>query len=100
MEKRQAGECPTIEARHDAHDHVDKKVRYKQIIECLKEKPEQTAKEIAVMMMKKRYIPTSERNFVSPRLTELGHSGVVEPIGKKKCEYTGKTVSVWTLREV
>ena len=97
MERRMAGEVTTYETRSEAEASVDKQQRYKQIIECLKENGELTAKECAVIMMKKGYIPTSERNFVSPRLTELGHNGFVEPIGKKKCSYTGKMVSVWSL---
>ena len=56
-----------------------------------------TAKEIAVMMFKKGYVPTSERNHSAPRLTEMSQNGVVEPIGKTKCEYTGKTVTVYAL---
>lgn len=97
---RNAGETVTKDTRADANDSVNKNLRYKQIIECLDTDKEMTAKEIAVMMMSKGFIPTSERNFVSPRLTELGKVGVVEPIGKKKCKYTGKMVTVWRLREV
>lgn len=98
-EKRGAGEIPTFETRQEAHGSVDKKKRYLQIIECLKECPEMTAKEIAVMMMRKGYIPTSERNFTAPRLTEMSQKGIVEPIGKKKCQFTGHTVAVYALRE-
>lgn len=57
-----------------------------------------TAKEIAVEMKKRGDIPTDERNFTAPRLTELSIKGIVEPIGKKKCSYTGKTVSVYKIR--
>jgi len=96
IEYRNYGENPTLEARHDSHETVDKKKRYREILECLSGK-ELTAKEIAVIMCQKGYIPTTERNFVSPRLTELGRKGVVEPIGKKHCTYTGKTVSVWAI---
>lgn len=97
IEMRNPGEMTTLETRHDSYETVDKQVRYNQIIECLTEKPQQTAKEIAVMMMRKGYIPTSERNFVSPRLTELCKTGVVEPVGKKVCDYTHKKVSVFSL---
>ena len=93
------GSIPTLETRKEAHESVDKNLRYRQIIEVLKEYPELSAKQIAVEMVKKGYIPTSERNFVSPRLTELGYMGVVEPVGKKICAYTHKRVSVWALRE-
>ena len=71
--------------------------RYAQIKECLKEKPEMTAKEIAVLMYFKRYIPTSERNFTAPRLTEMMNAGTVEVIGKKRCKYTNRKVAVYKL---
>ena len=51
-------------------------------------------------MMQKGYIPTSERNFSAPRMTELAKSGELVAIGKKVCEYTGKKVAVYALREV
>ena len=98
-EKRNPGEVPTLETRHDAYETVDKQQRYNQIIECLTEKPAQTAKEIAVMMQSKGYIPTSERNFTAPRLTEMSKKGMVEPVGKKTCQWTGKKVAVYALRE-
>lgn len=103
MEERTAGEYTTLETRAESHETVDKQKRYSQIIECLLEaekgqKIGLTAKECAVMMMQKGYIPTSERNFCSPRLTELGKMGKVEPIGKKVCSFTGKKVSVWAIR--
>ena len=104
MEERIIGEFTTLETRADANETVDRAKRYSQIIECLCEARKSnmsglTAKEIAVMMQRKGYIPTSERNFVSPRLTELGHNGKVEPIGKARCTYTGKRVTVWRLRD-
>lgn len=92
------GEITTLSTRAEAHDSVDKQKRYAQIIECLQVKP-MTAKEIAVMMFNKGMIPTSERNFTAPRLTEMSQNGIVEPYGKKRCEYTGKTVAVYRLRE-
>lgn len=94
------GEIATLNTRHDSFEAVNKERRYKQIIEIMKEysKP-MTAKEISVAMWTRNYIPTSERNFAAPRLTELSQKGVVEPIGKKKCNYTGKTVAVYRLIE-
>lgn len=90
------GEVITYNTRAEANVKVDKQLRYKQIIECLKDK-QLTAKELAVALYEKGYIPTTERNFTAPRLTELSNTGVVEPIGKKKCEYTGKKVAVYRL---
>ena len=97
--KRKGGETTTLETRAEAGETVDKRKRYSQIIECLIECSEMTAKEIAVVMMQKGYIPTSERNFTAPRLTELSKMGVVEPVGKKICTYTGKKVAVYALRD-
>ena len=92
------GEIVTLDTRHDSNETVDREQRYKQIIEILAEhKHPLTAKQIAVFMYDKGYTPTSERNFSAPRLTELSNKGVVEPCGKKKCEFTGKTVAVYRL---
>ena len=85
------------ETRKESNETVNKKVRYSQIIECLIHTSRLTAKECAVMMMQKGYIPTSERNFTAPRLTELENKGIVEVVGKTKCNYTHKMVSVYRL---
>lgn len=97
MIERLAGEYTTLETRHEANEKVDKQKRYKQIIEILQDQ-QLTAKEVAVEMFKRGYIPTSERNFAAPRLTELSIKGIVEPIGKVICKYTGKKVAVYQLR--
>lgn len=104
MEERNAGEFTTLETRSESNETVDRQKRYSQVLECLYEANKGherglTAKEVAVMMMQKGYVPTAERNWSAPRLTELGKMGKVEPIGKKICSYTGKKVSVWALRE-
>lgn len=108
MEYRKAGEVVTLETRSEAEAKVDKNRRYSQIIRCLKDAEASpyfgqhglTAKECAVWMAKKGQIPTDERNFTAPRLTEMAKMGWVEPVGKKVCEYTGRTVAVYALREV
>lgn len=69
------------------------KKRYEQILDRL-DKPK-TAKEIAVEMFELGLIPSTERNYTAPRLTELEKMGLVKAIEKKKCEYTGKTVAVY-----
>ena len=99
MELRIPGEITTFDTRHEANEIVDKEKRYNQIIEILSGGHKLTAKEIAVEMCNRGYIPTSERNFTAPRLTELSYKGIVEPIGKQKCIYTGKTVAVYKLRK-
>lgn len=90
----------TYETRRESYMQVDTKLRYAQIKEILKEHKEpMTAKEVAVEMCKKGYVPTSERNFSSPRLTELVHKDIVELGDKKLCQYTGKMVCTFKLRE-
>lgn len=69
------------------------KVRYEQILACM-DSPK-TAKEIAVELYELGIIPSTERNYVSPRLTELEKRGRVKAYKKKKCQYTGKTVAVY-----
>ena len=97
MIKRRFGESTTLETRAEAHEKVDKQKRYNQIIECLQEGTPLTAKEVAVMMFNKGYVPTQERNHSAPRLTEMSELGMVEPVGKKKCQWTGRTVTVYDL---
>lgn len=97
MIKRKSGEMTTFDTRGEANESVNKIKRYTQIIECLKENSEMTAKEIAVRMREKGYIPTSERDFTAPRLTEMSQRGIVEPTGKKTCQYTGHKVAVYSL---
>ena len=99
IEYRRLGEIPTLETRRISYDSIDNKTKYKQIFEILKGGKELTAKEIAVEMCRRGYIPTSERNFTAPRLTEPSQKGVVEPVGTKKCSYTGRPVSVYKLLE-
>ena len=96
MEKRLHGEMTTLDTRHDSNEKVDKKVRQKQVYNILK-KP-MTAKEIAVEMYVRGYTTNTDRNNASPRLTELMDQGMVEPVGKKKCMYTGRSVTVFARR--
>lgn len=87
----------TLETRVESEMTVDKEKRYEQILEILGDK-EMTAKEIAQEMWMRGMIPNNERNFTAPRLTELMDDGIVEPIGKKKCLWTNKNVSVYKRR--
>lgn len=96
MIERLPGEITTFETRAESNESVDREKRYNQILEILKGH-KMTAKEIAVEMYKRGYIPSTERNFTAPRLTELSKKGIVEPIGKIKCEYTGKSVAVYEI---
>lgn len=96
--KRLAGEAVTLDTRADAEACVDKQKRYAQIIECMKDSDEpMSAKAIAVEMYRRHYIPTTERNFTAPRLTEMSKTGIVEPVGKVKRPFTGRMVAVYGL---
>ena len=99
MEERRVGERITFTTRAMSNEEVPRKERYLQIIEILKKsgKP-MTAKEIAMEMFRRGYTNSDERNNAAPRLTELSQKGKVEPVGKKFCQYTGKSVSCYALR--
>lgn len=56
-----------------------RKMRYQQILERLITKP-QTAKEIAIELFELGLIPSTERNYTAPRLTELADMGLVKVI--------------------
>lgn len=99
IEQRRYGTNPLLETRSEALEGVDRAKRYSQITNILAEHENGlTAKEIAVEMYNKGYTPSDERNFSSPRLTEMLKNGIVDVIGKKKCEYSKKKVAVFVLR--
>lgn len=97
MEERRYGENTSLETRHESYEKIDKSKRYMQIKQILKEYGSLTAKQIAILMNKKGFTSNDDRNNSAPRLTELCIAGEVEIIGKTKCEYTGKTVSVYQI---
>ena len=78
------------------NDIQDKtKIRYIQILNRL-DKPK-TAKELAVELFDLGFIPSTERNYTAPRLTELEKMELVKVKEKTKCKYTGKTVAVYEI---
>ena len=56
-----------------------------------------TAKEIAVEMYDLGLIPSTERNYTAPRLSDMAEEGLVITEEKKKCDYTGKTVAIYEI---
>ncbi len=91
-------EMITDETRRESYQKIIPKqpVRYDQIIYILRNNPKgMTAKEIAVKLYELKLIPSTERNFVSPRLTELVKQGKVETIGKRVCQYSNRKVAVF-----
>lgn len=82
----------------DIQDKKEK--RKKQILSILSvDFREMTAKEVAVEMFELGWTPSNERNFSAPRLTDLEGEGKVKVIGKKKCDYTGKTVAIYKITQ-
>ena len=75
---------------------VKKQIRYNQILDRL-DKPK-TAKEIAVELFELGLIPSTERNYTAPRLTELCQQGKVDVVGKRECIYSGRKVTVYEVR--
>ena len=97
MIERMPGENTPLETRRESFETVDKEKMKIRVLECLRGN-KLTARELAIRMTAKGYIPYAERNFTAPRLTELSHEGMVEPVGKKRCQYTGKMVTVYAVR--
>lgn len=97
---RRPGVILTYETRAEANEQVDRQRRYRQILEIMTEldKP-MSAKEIAIEMKKRGYTPTSERNFVSPRITELMKAGKVEFVEKGLCRYSNRNVCKFAIRK-
>lgn len=92
------GSVITYETRRESHEQVDKQKRFNEIKYILSQFPEGlTAKQIAIQMKNLGFTDNDDRNNAAPRLTELSISGVVEPVGKTKCNYSGKMVSVYKL---
>lgn len=88
----------TIETRQLSLEDIKPKtkIRYNQILDRLIAGPK-TAKEIAVELFDLELIPSTERNYTAPRLTELEKMGLVKVIDKRKCEYTGKKVAIYEI---
>jgi len=88
----------TKETRKESFKEVKekRKIRYEEILDRLIT-GEKTAKEIAVELYELGIIPSTERNYTAPRLTELEKIELVKVKEKKKCEYTGKKVAVYEI---
>lgn len=90
----------TTQTRKESYKKLDNNRKRKLIYECL-ENGEYTARELAIKMHNTidkngdRLLETEARQEVAPRLTELEKMGLVKATGKKKCEYTGKTVAIY-----
>lgn len=88
----------TEQTRRESHEDIKPKktIRYNQILDRLLTGTK-TAKEVAIELYDLGLIPSTERNYTAPRLTELEKMGYVRVIDKKKCDYTGKNVAVYEI---
>ena len=89
----------TLETRRMSYEEILAGLgkRHQMILEALRERPRSTARELALYLWKRGKIPSPERNFTHPRLTELMKAGIVAAVGKKRCPITGKMVAVYEL---
>jgi len=72
-------------------------IRKKLILGLLKERGDLTAQELATELHNRGHLPSDERNFTAPRITELCLAGKVEPVDKTYCAKTGRKVTVWAV---
>lgn len=97
--KRDNGESPTLECRHDSYEVTDKQKRRKDILFVLENSSKPlTAMEIAEDLFVLGKVDRVDRNYVSPRMTEMCKDGTVEPVGKKRCKVTGRMVTCFQIR--
>lgn len=99
MIKREYGEATTLECRHDSYEITDKQKRRKDILFVLSNSSQPlTAMEIAVDLYWLGNVDRIDRNYVSPRMTEMLKDGTVEQVGKERCKYTGRMVTCFQIR--
>ena len=88
------------ETRRNSYEQISlvANIRKKLILGVLSEYGELTAQEIAITLFSRGHIPSDERNFTAPRITELCKDGRVKSVDKKLCVKTGRKVTVWALQ--
>lgn len=90
----------THETRRESYEKVMPDVpNRKRLILKVLESGAKTAHEITQVLLYRNIIPYYDRNFVSPRLTELKKEQKVEVVGKKYEGRTDRHVAVWKIRE-
>lgn len=87
------------ETRRKSHDTVSPKKRKRQlvILTILEECGPSSAQEVADELYRSSYTMSNERNLAAPRITELVRLGEVKPVGKKTCNRTKRSVTVWEI---
>lgn len=77
----------------------EKTQRQHVILEILEEYGEMTAQEVATQLHRRGFAFSDDRNVAAPRLTELRDAGKIVAVRKKRCEKTGRNVTVWSIRK-
>lgn len=99
MIDRRYGEATTLECRSESHEKVDKAKRRREILFIMKGNRIMTAMEVANELLNHGFVNRLDRNNAAPRLTEMCQDGTVEPVGKKRDEWTGRMVTCYQIRE-
>lgn len=100
MIEREYGECTTLECRQESFLIAEKQKRKMDILYVMNMKDiPLTSLEIARYLFKSGKIDRIDRNYVSPRMTEMCIDGTVEPVGKKYCPTTGRNVTAYKVRK-
>lgn len=90
----------TRETRNESYEKIDKKLREQQVLAILSDGKERTAKQVAIEMMKRKFINNDDRNNASPRLTSLLEQRKVIVVGKELDEHTNKKVAVFRIADI
>jgi hypothetical protein len=86
------------ETRRESYNIIRNTLTQRQrvVLQILRDWGDLTAQEVATVLLWSGITPTDERNFAAPRLTELAEAGLVQAVGKKICDKTGRRVTVWS----
>lgn len=86
----------TTETRRESYERIipSLSARRRLVLQVLGNK-QMTAGEIVDELVSAGYLDYYDRNFVSPRLTELKKVGLVETVGKRTDKRTGRPQAVW-----
>jgi hypothetical protein len=91
----------TRENRRESYEDILGKAKTRQEI-CLETLialgGEATANEITYELFTQEVIEFYDTNYVKPRLNELMKFGKITPIGKKKDKFTGKSCTIYTIK--
>lgn len=98
MVNRNPGENPMLENQIESNTSIDRRKRYSQILEVMKDQ-EMTFREIARAMFDKGYTIGTETTYSQPRVTEMVRKGMIEPVGTKVSDVSGKKVTVFRVRD-